>query len=308
MQKPISRLACATTITGSLFATLSSGRARSRGRRPLVSSATRAFLFSVSALLLPLSAQAVDGVHEINHTCAVDTGCFLGDAAGYPVTITRSGSYRLTGNLSREFAVGDVNDNRIEITANQVHLDLNGFGIVCAEVLFPGEDFCSGVADGIHSDSEAVTIENGTVKGWGGDGISLSENSVVRNVIVRLNQRWGIIAGRSTIVEGVSAFENRFDGINVGVESQVHRSTARENGQDGIDLSHGALLNESTSYDNGSDGIEASPGARISRCTTRSNTEFGLNLATDAAYDHCTVSDLGGVNGGTDRGGNLIVP
>ncbi len=53
-------------------------------------------------LAVASGAHAVDGVAEINHVCATLTGCFSGDAAGYPVTIDGSagGSYRLTSDLA----------------------------------------------------------------------------------------------------------------------------------------------------------------------------------------------------------------
>ena len=38
-------------------------------------------------LVLATPALASDGVLEINQTCAVQTGCFTGDTAGFPVTI-----------------------------------------------------------------------------------------------------------------------------------------------------------------------------------------------------------------------------
>jgi hypothetical protein len=41
---------------------------------------------------------AVDGVLEINQAC-VSVGCFPGDLAGFPVTISSTGSYRLTSSL-----------------------------------------------------------------------------------------------------------------------------------------------------------------------------------------------------------------
>jgi len=50
-----------------------------------------------------------------------------GDAAGFPVTISEVGSYRLTGNLS----IGST--DAIEITADNVTLDLNGFLIIGPE-------------------------------------------------------------------------------------------------------------------------------------------------------------------------------
>ena len=50
----------------------------------------RLFLLPLLTLVLALPVLAVDGVLEINHTCAVQTGCFSGDTPGYPVTITEA--------------------------------------------------------------------------------------------------------------------------------------------------------------------------------------------------------------------------
>ena len=49
-----------------------------------------------------------------------------GDAAGFPVTISESGSYRLNSNL----VVTSPATTVIEITANDVTLDLAGFSII----------------------------------------------------------------------------------------------------------------------------------------------------------------------------------
>src|SRR5262245_3116596 len=49
-----------------------------------------------------------------------------GDAAGFPVTISEPGSYRLNSNL----VVTDASVTVIEITANDVTLDLAGFSII----------------------------------------------------------------------------------------------------------------------------------------------------------------------------------
>ena len=49
---------------------------------------TRTIGITLLALALMASpALAVDGVLEINQTCAVLTGCFAGDIPGFPVTI-----------------------------------------------------------------------------------------------------------------------------------------------------------------------------------------------------------------------------
>ena len=56
----------------------------------------------------------------------VNTGNFTPcDAPGFPLTIRVRGAYKLTGNLT----VPNANTTAIEIIADNVTLDLNGFGI-----------------------------------------------------------------------------------------------------------------------------------------------------------------------------------
>ena len=87
-----------------------------------------ATLFCVLSLLWVTPAFAVDGVLEINQACAVNTGCFDEDAAGYPVTISPGvgGSFRLTSNL----IVPDENTDGILVNTPSISIDLNGFEIV----------------------------------------------------------------------------------------------------------------------------------------------------------------------------------
>ncbi len=84
----------------------------------------------IALLLLALAgpAFATDGVAEINHTCAAQTGCFSGDTAGYPVTIdgTAGRSYRLTGDL----VIQSVNSDGILVSTPDVTIDLGGFTII----------------------------------------------------------------------------------------------------------------------------------------------------------------------------------
>ena len=93
-------------------------------------------------IALSAPALAADGVHEINQVCALNGGCFPGDAAGFPVQITSSGSYVLTGNLTATGAVSEM----IEVGADDVRIDLNNFTI-------DGGGTCSGPVSGLPVDS-----------------------------------------------------------------------------------------------------------------------------------------------------------
>jgi len=101
-----------------------------------------------------LPAWATDGVIEINQTRAIAGGITAGDNPGFPITISQSGSYRLTSNLTVPTGV-----EGIRITANGVSLDLNGFTII-GPGAFPS-------ANGIVGDDQSgIRIEHGAIVGF----------------------------------------------------------------------------------------------------------------------------------------------
>src|SRR6185312_10998222 len=72
------------------------------------------------------SLYAVDGVTLIDQTHALAGNITPGDTPGFPITISQPGSYRLTGNIT----VPDAHTTAIDITADFVTIDLNGFSII----------------------------------------------------------------------------------------------------------------------------------------------------------------------------------
>ena len=73
----------------------------------------KASLAAILGVVIASPALSVDGVIEINQTCAANTGCSSEDAAGFPVTIDERGSHRLTRNLS----LATTTPHAIEITS-----------------------------------------------------------------------------------------------------------------------------------------------------------------------------------------------
>ena len=69
-------------------------------------------------------AHGVDGVVLINQAKALAGNVTPGDAPGFPVTLSRRGSYRLSGNLR---VARDTNG--LEVAAEDITIDLNGFTI-----------------------------------------------------------------------------------------------------------------------------------------------------------------------------------
>jgi parallel beta-helix repeat protein len=289
----------------------------------------RSMLTFLVFLALAGRALAVDGVLEINQTCAVQTGCFSGDTAGYPVTIDgmAGGSYRLTSNL----IVPDENTNGIQVSTASITIDLNGFEIVRSGC----EDgtnctSASGTGSGVVTTSaldRGLSVKNGSVTGMGSNGVSAGPQCEVSGLRVRWNRIYGIFAGPGSIVSGNIAYQNGSTGIlanggstvsgntasfnggigiSAGFSSTVSGNTVVNNGDDGISAGFSSTVSGNTAYANGSDGIFASTGSTVQRNTVNSNIGFGLNLLSPAAYRENVINlNMGGtVSGGVNMFSN----
>lgn len=204
-------------------------------------------LMMLIALLFAVNAQASDGVLEINAACAASSsGCFPGDAAGYPVTISQPGAYRLTGNL-----IVPVDTLVVDVLANGVVLDLGGFAIqgpnVCSSLPVANCTTTTGLP-GIRAFQPGqfgVTVRNGTVMGMTRDGVFLGANDDT---------------GYSMVVEDVVAVGNGGAGISVGGLSRVTRCRAHRNRLAGISLGITGSASENEAYANGGYGISMGAG------------------------------------------------
>ncbi len=251
----------------------------------------------IALLVLPCSALAVDGVREISHTCASETGCFAGDAAGYPVLITTAGSYRLTSNLS----IADVDTHGIHIQVDGVTIDLNGFEI-------RGPVSCSidcsagGTGIGIYADGKNNTrVHNGIVRGMGDVGVTVSFGSIVQNVQATENAGRGIATSLGSVVENCTSRKNGTVGF-VGDDTTFRGNSAVSNGDHGFQASN-STFNTNTASQNGGHGIAATGSTVIGNTVTQN--ENGINCGPT-----CLVRDnLARVNAleGIRVGGNGLV-
>ena len=117
----------------------------------------------VSALAAP--AGASDGVIEINQARAMAGGITPDDFGGFPVTISASGSFRLTSDLTVA-----ANFGAIYVTASDVTIDLNGFTI------YGGG---GSIADGISIPGvQNIEIKNGTIRGFSRNSIFSTTTTV----------------------------------------------------------------------------------------------------------------------------------
>lgn len=154
-----------------------------------------------AAALSSAPAYAVDGVVLINQSTATNglPGC---GSSGFPIVICQPGSYRLSGNLSVPATSG------IEITSDNVTLDLNGFSISCQGPL------CGFLANGISSANSGITVRNGKVQGFNGmgaAGIGLPGSDELVDHVRATNNSEGVLIGAGIVSNCVTS--GNFDGI-----------------------------------------------------------------------------------------------
>lgn len=199
-------------------------------------------------LTLAGPALAVDGVIEINQAKAAVGGVTTGDAPGFPVSITQSGSYRLTSDLTVGASLGGIS-----VAAENVTLDLNGFTIFGGGGAF--------FSDGIGVGQMNVEVRNGTVRGFSRHGIFTNASThYVRVIGVRSisNALAGIeLQGQANLVDGCTALNNGNSGIRALDGSLVINSVARGNTIFGLSLS--ATTGYRSNVLTGNNGGDANP-------------------------------------------------
>lgn len=238
---------------------------------------------------------------QINQTCAVKTGCFDGDSAGWPVTIVNSGSYRVTSNLNvtTNKGTGGENNTAIVITTGQstnprVFLDLGGFTIQGpATCTGTPATSCSPTGSGrgieVAADIGMVDIRNGLIAGLGNSAIFCQSLACrIQNIQASENGDDGIFLLQGSISES-TAHRNGGDGISL-YSGLVDGCVATSNKESGIILSNGQVT-ESRGYGNGNAGIAALGATSIINNTVSDNLKDGLVAGNGSTVINNTASD-----------------
>ena len=177
-------------------------------------------LIGLLALILMTHVNAQDGVLEINQLC-VDTGCFQGDDPGFPVEVTTSGSYRLTSNIT----VNSAFTTAIEaVGLDGFTLDLNGFQISGVTECSGGAVVCTNTVsgDGVQvNNSNNVVIKNGSITGFGDDGIvgNVFQAFTIEEMIITQNGGDAINALSGAVVRNCFISTNGGDGFSASTSS-----------------------------------------------------------------------------------------
>jgi parallel beta-helix repeat protein len=257
---------------------------------------------SLSILFLTLSGAslsgAVDGVIEINQAKAAAggiNGSLTSDPAGFPVVISQPGTYRLTGPLTAPEFQG-----AISVSSDDVTLDLNGFRITT--------ELAAAGVDGISAAGRSGTrVSNGTIDGFGGEGIETGELARIENVSVSRSGGVGIRVSHLSVVKGSILKNNGSHGIEAGAvctisenivevsggagiytpnRSIVTGNTVNANTGPGIEVGYASTVDGNVATFNTGNGIRAGDGSTVRENTVRSNSGDGIRADTG-----CTISE-----------------
>jgi parallel beta-helix repeat protein len=193
--------------------------------------------------------------------CAVQAACIEVNNVNTPgnatsvFIISQPGSYCLGSNV-----VGVAGKNGIKINADNVTLDLAGFG-----VLGVGSSL-NGILINNHFH---IVIRNGSISGWGNHGLDGTNGALAR-------------------IEDLHTDANGANGLIINSGSQVSNCVAAQNGAVGIAVSNNVLVTGCVSSLNGGDGFGLGTACTIKSCLTFGNKGAGI---TTGGVNHLTVID-----------------
>ena len=136
---------------------------------------------------------------------------------GFGISIP--GSYYLTTNV-----VGFSSAPGINIICDNVTIDLNGFTLQGVPGSLDGINIAGAYTN--------IVVRNGTINGWGNDGINgnnLSQNMVLEHLVISANTVNGV-QGNNCIISDCSIQNNQWNGISiVGNDSRIINNTLSGN-------------------------------------------------------------------------------
>jgi parallel beta-helix repeat protein len=219
---------------------------------------------------------------EVEPRIAINATNTPGDANSL-YKITQPGSYYLTGNIT-----GVAGKHGIEIAASGVSLDLNGFDLVGVA----GMGAFDGVSVGLAGRTN-LTIRNGSVRGWGRDGINCADlltlGGCVEDIAASGNAARGIATGSLSSVTGCTAVNNGGHGIESGGTSTLRGCTAYDNGGNGIDIDIASTILNCTASNNGGSGVRAGSASTLTGCVAYFNTGDGIGIISGCTLSACTA-------------------
>lgn len=198
--------------------------------------------------------------------------------------ISQPGSYYLTGNIQ-----GVAGKNGLEITADDVSLDLCGYSMI------GGASSLSAVL--ASSPTASLRICDGNLTGWGQRGIhtQVVRAALLRDLIATSNGNEGFLMGDNHVCRNCVAVGNGNNGFDSRENASYFQCAARQNGFGGINASFGSCIESCVAENNSLEGIRAAFESRIANCEVSFNGTAGINVSSNCLVEHnmCTGNQFG---------------
>ena len=258
---------------------------------------TRHIHFIAAALLALAAVSNAQAQTTIDQNKALAGNITPGDAAGFPITLSLPGSYKLTSNL-----VVPAFTRGVLIQADGVTLDLNGFSIsgpvTCNAAVSPPCSVPAGnTQHGVLSSGAATVIHSGSIRGFAGSGIVITEpgGGVVQDMLLANNSASGL---------AIESIGGPFSASGV----RIVRTTAVQNGGSGFAVQGQptAKFNFDTSIAsaNAMDGFFLGGGhGSVRNCVAEENHGYGLSADSFSLMSGSRFinNSFGDVNGAPNR-------
>jgi parallel beta-helix repeat protein len=214
--------------------------------------------------------------------------------AGFPITISQSGSYKLAQNITMPAACNKIG---IDVNASNVTIDLQGFEL--AGGANPGTPIGTRGIDAVTV--VGLTVRDGTVRDWADHGIFVSFGTGLLVDGVRLRSNGTGVHAEQASTNAVTLTNCHVSGsighgIIVGNGSVISKCTSTENGLNGITTGLNATITEVVAAGNGLAEISALDGSTLENCVAD-----GRGVGTDPAIKGITVGRSSIVRGCTAR-------
>ena len=223
-------------------------------------------LLAAALLALAMSSAvppALAGQVLLTHAKALNGG-IPGDAPGYPITISKSGSYKLDGNLKPP-----AGKHGIKVTARDVTIDFAGFTL-------HGNNAAK---TGIWGTKNSLTVKNGTISSFTEDGILGSGDFwMIDTMRIVVNEVSGVFAeGGSWTIANSQIVGNGLTGMDAFSAGPIliRNNIVSGNGETGI-RANTAHIEGNMVADNGGIGISTFNGTVLGN-TVVGNAYYGLS-------------------------------
>jgi len=224
--------------------------------------------------------------------------------ASLPFTIDEPGHYYLIKTLA-----GVSGQHGIVIQAADVSLDLAGFSLTGV----------SGSLNGVRIELSVqnVSISNGIIRDWGGNGIASNFDYQAKVKLWNLrcvsnagsgvgvgyvvaqscefsgNGAVGLTCNQEALLTDCYSADNGSHGLITGARSVVRGCIIRGNAGDGLRVGRGSVVGTCQSSGNAGDGVEvtnsgfAEDGTVITDCVSSNNADSGLRGAANTQVESC---------------------